>query len=30
LLTITQVGLQPNNIAVKAFRISRPSVVAEH
>jgi YVTN family beta-propeller protein len=24
LLTITQVGLQPNNIAVKAFRLSRP------
>jgi YVTN family beta-propeller protein len=30
LLTITQVGLQPNNIAVKAFRISTPRVVAQH
>jgi YVTN family beta-propeller protein len=25
LLTMTQVGLQPNNIAVKAFRISKPA-----
>jgi YVTN family beta-propeller protein len=24
LLTVTQVGLQPNNIAVKAFRLSMP------
>jgi YVTN family beta-propeller protein len=28
LLTITQVGLQPNNIAVKAFRLSKPVAVA--